>query len=65
MSAAMKMEYTPIPLVTVFDVDAIVNISYYKLENGYVFSGESHFFWEFIYVTAAASLSLPGRTSIF
>lgn len=35
----MKMEYTPIPLATVFDVDAIVNISYYKLENGYVFSG--------------------------
>ena len=59
MSAAMKMEYTPIPLATVFDVDAIVNISYYKLENGYVFSGESHF------LTAAASLSLPGRTSIF
>ena len=44
----MKMEYTPIPLATVFDVDAIVNISYYTLENCYLISGESHFFLEFI-----------------
>ena len=29
MSAAMKMEYTPIPLATVFDVDAIVNMGVY------------------------------------
>ena len=65
MSAAMKMEYTPIPLVTVFDVDAIVNISYYKLENGYVFSGESHFFWEFIYVDRGSIVVTAGADKYF
>ena len=61
----MKMEYTPIPLVTVFDVDAIVNISYYKLENGYVFSGESHFFWEFIYVDRGSIVVTAGADKYF
>ena len=65
MSAAMKMEYTPIPLATVFDVDAIVNISYYKLENGYVFSGESHFFWEFIYVDRGSIVVTAGADKYF
>lgn len=46
----MEMEYTPLPLATFFDVQAVVNIAYYKLASDYVFSGESHFFWEFIYV---------------
>ena len=61
----MKMEYTPIPLATVFDVDAIVNISYYKLENGYVFSGESHFFWEFIYVDRGSIVVTAGADKYF
>lgn len=65
MSAAMKMEYTPIPLATVFDVDAIVNISYYKLENGYVFSGESHSFWEFIYVDRGSIVVTAGADKYF
>lgn len=46
----METAYTPIPLDIVFDVQAVVNITYYKLESDYVFSGESHAFWEFIYV---------------
>ena len=61
----MKMEYTPIPLATVFDVDAIVNISYYKLENGYVFSGESHVFWEFSYVDRGSIVVTAGADKYF
>ena len=54
------MEYTPIPLNTVFDVEAVVNIAYYKLERDYSFSGESHAFWEFIYVDRGSTgVSLP------
>ena len=41
MSAAMKMEYTQIPLATVIDVDTIVNNTSYRLEKGYDYSGES------------------------
>ncbi len=34
----------------VFTVSEFINISYYKLPKDYVFSGESHAFWELIYV---------------
>lgn len=44
------MEYASEPLRTVFDVAAIVNIAYYKLPSNYIFAGERHKFWEFIYV---------------
>lgn len=48
------------PLSTVFDVKAIINISYYKLESNYTFSGESHSFWEFIYVDRGSIVVTAG-----
>ena len=63
--AVMEMEYTPIPLTTVFDVEAIVNIAYYKLASDYVFAGESHFFWEFIYVDRGSIIVTAGADRYF
>lgn len=54
------MGYTPIPLNSVFDVDAVVNIAYYKLARDYRFSGESHAFWEFIYVDRGSIVVAAG-----
>ena len=59
------MEYTPIPLNTVFDVEAVVNIAYYKLERDYSFSGESHAFWEFIYVDRGSIVVTAGSDRYF
>ena len=59
------MEYTPISLNTVFDVEAVVNIAYYKLESDYCFSGESHAFWEFIYVDRGSLIVTAGADRYF
>ena len=59
------MEYTPISLNTVFDVEAVVNIAYYKLERDYSFSGESHAFWEFIYVDRGSIVVTAGSDRYF
>lgn len=37
-------------LETVFNITHIINISYYKFPKNFKFSGESHDFWEFVYV---------------
>lgn len=50
------MVYTKTPLCPLFTVTDIVNISYYKLNAGYTFSGERHFFWEFLYVDRGSIL---------
>ncbi len=44
------MIYVKTPLCPTFNVTDIINISYYKLNAGYVFWGEQHAFWEFLYV---------------
>ena len=44
------MQYQKYKLDSVFTVTDLVNISYYKLAKGYEFPGESHEFWEFIYI---------------
>ena len=44
------MEYQIYSMTPVFSVTEFVNISYYKLPKDYSFPGESHEFWELIYV---------------
>ena len=43
-------QYYKLKLETVVFITDIVNISYYALPKNYIFGGESHDFWEFIYV---------------
>jgi len=59
------MEYNPISLSNVFDVESIVNISYYKLSWDYVFPGESHYFWEFLYVDRGSVMVTAGADKYF
>ena len=44
-------QYQKYKLDSVFTVTDLVNVSYYKLPRSYEFPGESHDFWEFIYIT--------------
>ena len=43
-------QYYKLKLETVVFITDIVNISYYALPKNYIFGGESHDFWEFVYV---------------
>ena len=43
-------QYYKLKLETVVFITDIVNISYYALPKNYIFEGESHDFWEFVYV---------------
>ena len=54
------MEFQPIPLKTEFNIDAIVNISYYQLSKDYAFPGESHSCWEFLYVDRGSVVVTAG-----
>lgn len=37
-------------LETLVEVTGLVNVTYYKLHKGYIWSGEAHDFWEMVYV---------------
>lgn len=53
-------DYQPVALQTVFDVTAVVNLSYYRLPLDYAFSGEQHPFWEFLYVDRGSVIVTAG-----
>jgi len=55
-------QYQKYPLETVFRVTDLVNISYYKLPRGYEFPGETHDFWEFVYVDRGELLITAGSS---
>lgn len=59
------MELNPIPLKTTFHVRAVENISYYRCPQDYVFSGESHDCWEFLYVDRGSVVVTAGSTVYF
>ena len=59
------MELHPIILNTTFDVEAIVNISYYRLTRDYAFPGESHSCWEFLYVDRGSVVVTAGTDKYF
>lgn len=50
-------------LDSVFDVTDLINISYYKLPKHYEFPGESHEFWELLYVDRGALTVTAGAES--
>lgn len=46
----MKLEYTKFKIVTIINVSKIVSIHYYEWGKNFIFDGESHDFWELVYV---------------
>lgn len=44
------MGYEPVHLTRVLSVDEVVSIHYFEYASNYYFEGESHPFWEFVYV---------------
>lgn len=46
----ISLEYYMTPLETVINIDKIVTIHYYEFSSNYVFKGEKHDFWEFLYI---------------
>lgn len=59
------MELRPILLQSTFDVEAIINISYYRLSRDYAFPGEQHSCWEFLYVDRGSVVVTAGEQSYF
>lgn len=55
------MEYARISLEPVFDVKFLMNISYYKLASGFLTLGESHDFWELVYVDRGSVIITAGE----
>ncbi|MBL4935873.1 AraC family transcriptional regulator [Clostridium sp. YIM B02515] len=45
-----SLEYCMTQLDTVINIDKIVTIHYFEFASNYVFKGEKHDFWEFLYV---------------
>lgn len=46
----MEQQYTPTPLQLAVDIRSIVTIHYFEYTSDYSYEGESHPFWEFLYV---------------
>ena len=44
------MEYRPIALRKLLEVEAVVSVHYFQFARGYVFPGEKHDFWELVYL---------------
>lgn len=59
------MELHPIQLESLFDVEAVVNISYYRLDRNYAFPGETHNCWEFLYVDRGSLIVTAGTDTYF
>ncbi len=50
-------------LDTVVTVDGLVNVAYYKLPKNYAQPGESHNFWELVYVDKGSLVATAGGTA--
>lgn len=48
----MKLNYIKHKIANVISINKIVTIHYYELDKNYFFEGESHNFWEMVYVDA-------------
>ena len=59
------MDFQPILLHSDFDVEAVINISYYRLSRDYAFPGEAHSCWEFLYVDRGSVVVTAGADTYF
>ncbi len=53
------------PLKSVFNIERISNISYYRLTRDYVFPREAHESWEFIYIDRGSLIVTGGADTYF
>ena len=59
------MDFQPILLHSEFNVEAVINISYYRLSRDYAFPGEDHSCWEFLYVDRGSVVVTAGADTYF
>ena len=59
------MEFQPIQLESQFNIEGIINISYYRLSRDYAFPGERHNCWEFLYVDRGSVVVTAGLDTYF
>ncbi|MBR2916926.1 MAG: AraC family transcriptional regulator, partial [Clostridia bacterium] len=48
----MKLNYIKHKIANLISINKIVTIHYYEFDKNYVYDGESHNFWEMVYVDA-------------
>ena len=56
------MTYVPTPLKKEIVIDSIITIHYFEYMRDFVFRGESHDFWEFLYVDRGTVLVTAGES---
>ena len=56
------MDYQPYQPEKIIEVESIVTVHYFEFARGYVFDGEAHDFWEFVYMDKGeAEIGADGR----
>lgn len=62
MEKVIGTEYIKTPLKSVFTVRAVYTVHYFRYAQLFEFAGESHPFWEFVYIdSGTASITADGR----
>ncbi len=57
------MEYVPVGLKEEIRIEKLVTVHYFQFARGYVFSGERHDFWEFVYMDkGSAEIGADGES---
>lgn len=60
----MKAVYVKHQIVNLFPISKIVTIHYFEFDKDFVSSGESHDFWEFVYVDKGEAIVTAGRQEL-
>lgn len=60
----MKAVYVKHQIVNLFPISKIVTIHYFEFDKDFVSSGESHDFWEFVYVDKGEAIVTAGKQEL-
>lgn len=56
------MEFEPVELEELFRIERLITVHYFQFARGYLFAGEKHDFWEFVYMDkGAAEIGADGQ----
>ena len=58
------MTYVKTKLQHSIDIDAIITLHYFEYMKDYVYDGESHDFWEFVFVDSGIVLGIQKSSTI-